>query len=384
MLEALPGSPPDRDEAALRRAALRQDTLTKPRGSLGALERVALQLAGLQGRELPAARPAAVLIFAADHPVVRHGVSAYPAAVTGAMLANFAAGGAAASVLARLHRLPLRVIDVGVDAATEDDDVGAVAELRDGVDATATELRDGAGAAARVRRRGDLDLRDGAGDLLHGDAMTPAMHGAALRAGADEVDALGPGLRVLVLGEMGIGNTTAAAAVYAGLLGGDPAQYVGPGTGVHGDALARKQDVVRGAVARARREHADFDDPRRVLQALGGREISAIVGAMARAISGRCAVLVDGFIVGAAALALCRIDPRWRDGMIFAHRSAEPAHLRALQALDAAPLLDLDLRLGEASGALTAFPIVEAACVLHAEMATFAAAGVPGREDMPA
>lgn len=372
MFEALPGCPPDRDEVALRRAAARQDTLTKPRGSLGALERVALQLAGLQGRELPAARPAAALIFAADHPVVRHGVSAYPAAVTAAMLSNFAGGGAAASVLARLHRLPLRVIDVGVDAAPGEprDDAGAAPG------AGATEV-------ARVRRRGDVDLRDGAGDLLHRDAMTPAMHAAAQRAGADEVDALGPGLRVLVLGEMGIGNTTAAAAVYAGLLGGDPAQYVGPGTGVHGDALARKQDVVRGAVARARREHADLDDPRRVLQALGGREISAIFGAMVRAISGRCAVLVDGFIVGAAALALCRIDPRWREGMIFAHRSAEPAHLRALQALDAAPLLDLDLRLGEASGALTAFPILEAACVLHAEMATFAAAGVPGREDMP-
>lgn len=354
----LPWSVPRLDAEALRRASARQATLTKPAGSLGALERLALQLATLQGRERPRARPAAALIFAADHPVVQHGVSAFPAEVTAAMLANFAAGGAAAAVLARLHRLPLRVIDVGVRS-------GAPGDARHEVVVVRSSL---AGSPA--------------GDLLHADAMTPEVYATALRIGAAEVEALGPELRVLALGEMGIGNTTAAAAVYAGLLGGEASQYAGPGTGLAGEALERKRLVLRGAVERARAWYPGLESmPHRVLQALGGREIAAIVGAMARAISGGVAVLVDGFIVGAAALALCRLDPRWRAGMIFAHRSAEPAHARALAAMDARPLLDLELRLGEASGALTAFPLVEAACLLHAEMATFAEAAVPDRED---
>jgi nicotinate-nucleotide--dimethylbenzimidazole phosphoribosyltransferase len=182
---------------------------------------------------------------------------------------------------------------------------------------------------------------------------------------------------------MGIGNTTVAAAVYAGLLGGEASTYAGPGTGVTGEALERKRLVLRGAVPRARRRYPDLQsDPHRVLQVLGGREVAAIAGAMARAISGGVAVLVDGFIVGAAALVLVRLDPRWRSGMIFAHRSAEPAHARALQAMEARPLLDLEMRLGEASGALVAFPMIEAACRLHAEMATFGEAAVPGPEDM--
>ena len=227
-------------------------------------------------------------------------------------------------------------------------------------------------------------IRGQAGDLLHSDAMTPELYAAALAAGADEVDALGPELRVLVLGEMGIGNSTAAAAAYAGLLGGDPGMYCGPGTGVQGEALVRKRALLCAAVLRARRAHPELhDDPHRALQSLGGRDIAAITGAMARAISRGVAVLVDGYIVGAAALALCRLDPGWRAGMIFAHRSAEPGHPRALQAMDATPLLDLGMRLGEASGALVAFPLVEAACALHADMATFAEAHVPDRKDMP-
>ncbi len=357
----LPWFAPELDANAVQRAMARQAILTKPPGSLGALERLVLQLAALQGEERPAARPAAALIFAADHPVVQHGVSAYPAEVTAAMLANFAAGGAAASVLARLHRLPLRVIDVGVQLHARE------------------RLRPARGVEV-VRRP---IAASAAGDLLHEDAMTPEVYAEALRTGAAEVEALGPSLRVLVLGEMGIGNTTVASAVYAGLLGGEPSQYAGPGTGVEGEALERKRLVLRGAVERVRRNHPDLQaDPHRVLQTLGGREIAAIAGAMARAISAGVAVLVDGFIVGAAALVLHRLDPRWRAGMIFAHRSAEPAHARALQAMDALPLLDLGMRLGEASGALAAFPLVEAACLLHAEMATFAEADVPGPEDM--
>lgn len=356
-----PWSPPRLDADALARATARQAVLTRPPGSLGALEPVALQLAALQGRVLPVARPAAALLFAADHPVTRHRVSAYPAEVTAAMLANFAAGGAAASVLARLHDIPLRVIDVGVARAAG----GAPSGPRTG---------------AEVLRRTIAD--SDAGDLLHTDAMSPAVYAEALRTGADEVAALGPGLRLLLLGEMGIGNSTAAAAVSAALLGGDPGEYAGPGTGVHGEALAHKREVLRGAVERVRRAHPDLhEDPHRALQTLGGREIAAIAGAMAEAIARGVAVLVDGFIVGAAALALVRLDPAWRAGMIFAHRSAEPAHARMLAAIGATPLLDLGMRLGETSGALVAFPLVAAACALHGEMATFAEAGVPDRED---
>jgi len=363
-----PWSPPRLDAAALAGAAARQAVLTRPPGSLGMLEPLALQLAALQGRVLPVARPAAALLFAADHPVTRHRVSAYPAEVTAAMLANFAAGGAAASVLARLHRIPLRVIDVGVARAA-----GGVARAAGGA-------ASGPHAGAEVMRRPVADSE--AGDLLHTDAMLPEVYAAALRTGADESAALGSGLRVLLLGEMGIGNSTAAAAVYAALLGGDPGEYAGPGTGVHGEALAHKREVLRGAVERVRRAHPGLqDDPHRALQTLGGREIAAIAGAMAEAIARGVAVLVDGFIVGAAALALVRLDPAWRAGMIFAHRSAEPAHARVLAAIGAVPLLDLGMRLGETSGALTAFPLVEAACALHNEMATFAEAGVPDRED---
>lgn len=356
-----PWSPPRLDADALARARARQIVLTRPPGSLGALEPIALQLAALQGQALPVARPAAALLFAADHPVTRHRVSAYPAEVTAAMLANFAAGGAAASVLARLHRIPLRVIDVGVARAA-----GGVSS--------------GPHAGVEVMRRTVADSE--VGDLLHTDAMTPEVYAQALRTGAEESAALGPGLRVLLLGEMGIGNSTAAAAVCAALLGGDPGEYAGPGTGVHGEALARKREVLRGAVERVRRAHPDLqDDPHRALQTLGGREIAAIAGAMAEAIARGVAVLVDGFIVGAAALALVRLAPAWRAGMIFAHRSAEPAHARVLAAIGAVPLLDLGMCLGETSGALAAFPLVEAACALHNEMATFAEAGVPDRED---
>ena len=356
-----PWSPPRLDADALARARARQAGLTRPPGSLGALEPIALQLAALQGQALPVARPAAALLFAADHPVTRHRVSAYPAEVTAAMLANFAAGGAAASVLARLHRIPLRVIDVGVARA-------------------AGGVPSGPRGGAEVVRRPVADSE--AGDLLHTDAMTPEVYTEALRTGADESAALGPGLRVLLLGEMGIGNSTAAAAVYAALLGGDPGEYAGPGTGVHGVALAHKREVLRGAVERVRRAHPDLqEDPHRALQTLGGREIAAIAGAMAEAIARGVAVLVDGFIVGAAALALVRLAPAWRAGMIFAHRSAEPAHARMLAAIGAVPLLDLGMCLGETSGALAAFPLVEAACALHSEMATFAGAGVPDRED---
>jgi len=343
---------PPVDAVAIAEARARQAVLTKPAGSLGRLEDLAVQLAGIQGQgELPASRPAEAVIFAADHPVVKHGVSAFPAAVTAAMVENFVRGGAAASVLARRLGVGLSVVDVGV---------------------ATPYVREVSGPGARLHRDAVADLA--AGDLRVEDAMSPDVYARALAAGVAAIDALDAGTRVVILGEMGIGNTTAAAAVAAALLGGDAAELVGRGTGVDADALARKIAVVRDAVARVRGAA-----PHRVLQAVGGREIAAIVGAAGRAIERRMAVLVDGFIVSAAILALVRIEPGARRGLIFAHRSREAGHARILDALDARPLLDLDLRLGEASGALTALPLLDLACALHGEMATFAGAGVPER-----
>ncbi|AUX46685.1 nicotinate-nucleotide--dimethylbenzimidazole phosphoribosyltransferase [Sorangium cellulosum] len=347
---------PEPDARAASAARARQDTLTKPRGSLGALEELAVELAAIQGGP-PASRPAAAVLFAADHPVTRHGVSAYPPEVTAAMVANFVSGGAAASVLCRHLGVELRIVDVGVAHPYEPAPGG-----------------DGGGAAARLRR--DPVAGDPIGDLRVEDALSEAVYERALRAGAAEIDALGGDTRVVLLGEMGIGNTTAAAAIAALLLDLPAEDLVGAGTGVAGDALARKIEVVRDAT---RRVVQAARDPHRVVRSVGGKEIAALVGAAARAIERRMAVLVDGFIVSTAALALVRMDARARRGMLFAHRSAERGHARVLAALDARPLLDLGMRLGEASAALAALPLLDAACALHAGMATFASASVPDR-----
>jgi len=345
-----PWRPPALDAPAAHAASVRQDSLTKPRGSLGHLETIPAQLAALQGDPLPRARPAACLLFASDHPVARRGVSAYPIEVTAAMLRNFATGGAAASVLAASLGVPLRVLDVGVTHAYALPPDAAVAVERHAVSAMP------------------------AGDLAVEDAMPLATYAAALQAGAEAVAALTADTRVLVLGEMGIGNSTAAAAVSAAILGVSADMLVGPGTGVHGDALARKREAVAAALRRLGKA-----DPHRAVQGAGGREIAALLGAMAAAVAARIAVVVDGFIVVAAALALVRLDPGFRAGLLFGHRSAEPGHELVLQALEARPLLDLGLRLGEGSGALLALPLVDAACALHRGMATFADAGVPDR-----
>ena len=343
---------PPFDEASAELARARQLRLTKPRGSLGLLEEIPVQLAGLQRTALPASRPAAAIVFASDHPVARHGVSAYPVEVTAAMLRNFAAGGAAASVLARELRVPLHIVDVGVRGAAH------------------LAFEDG----SRLVRAPVAE--DEVGDLRVEDAMSEATFARAVLAGAGAVDALPADVRVMVLGEMGIGNTTAASAVAAMLLnarGEDAEALVGAGTGVTGTALARKRAVVRDSLARVGQVHSPDEAVRR----LGGRDIAALFGAAARACERGMAILVDGFIVSTAILALVRTAPATRGSLFFAHRSAEQGHRRVLEALDARPLLDLDLRLGEASGALLALPLLDHACALHAQMATFASAGVP-------
>jgi nicotinate-nucleotide--dimethylbenzimidazole phosphoribosyltransferase len=340
------------DAASAALAREHQQRLTKPRGSLGFLEEIAVQLAGIQGTVMPSSRPAAAILFASDHPVVAHGVSAYPAEVTAAMLRNFVGAGAAASVLAKALGVPLTVVDVGVAG------IGALASSE----------------AARIVRAPVAD--DEAGDLRVEDAMSEATFRRAVEAGRAAVDAIPTGVVVLALGEMGIGNTTAASAVAATILearGADADALVGSGTGVTGLALERKRAVVRDAIARVGRVHS----PEEAIRRLGGRDMAALFGAAARASERGIAVLVDGFIVSSAILALVRTSPAVRRSLFFAHRSAEPGHRRVLEALEATPLLDLGLRLGEGSGALLALPLLDHACALHAGMATFASAGVP-------
>lgn len=347
-----------RADAGVRVSAVaRQAELTKPPGSLGRLEELAIEIAAWQGTPAPTVRPAAALLFAADHPVTRHGVCPFPSEVTRAMVENFACGGAAASVLCAGLGVPLAVVDVGVVSGK-------------------TEPRSAAGA--RLERDPVCDSAQG--DLRVEDAMSPETFALAVAAGRAAVRRLDPMPRALVLGEMGIGNTTAAAAICAAILGGDPAGFVGAGTGSVGEILERKRQVVADAVARVSNRGAAGPSPREALRRLGGREIAAIYGAMLEALEQRTVVIVDGYIVTAAALVLLTEYPGAREGMVFAHRSHEQAHTRVLDHLGARPLLDLGMRLGEGSGGLVAFPIIEQACRLHAEMATFASAGVPNRD----
>jgi len=329
-------------ERALREAL---DAKTKPPGSLGRLERLAIELGLAQGSVNPCPDPARIVVFAADHGVASEGVSAFPAEVTAQMVGNFLAGGAAVAVLGRQARAELEVVDVGVAA-----------------DLSAHE-----GLVHDKVARGTANLRVRA-------AMTHEQLDAALAAGRRAVvRAVDAGARTLLLGEMGIGNTT-AAAVLTGLLCEAQAEPVtGRGTGVDDRALATKRAVVAAALARV----GDLGgDPLECLREVGGFEIGALVGAMLEAPAHRLVVLVDGYIVTAAALLACRLRPSTRRQLVFAHRSAEPGHRLALAALEAEPLLDLELRLGEGSGAVLALPLLRAACTVLAEMATFADAGV--------
>ncbi|MCE9574150.1 MAG: nicotinate-nucleotide--dimethylbenzimidazole phosphoribosyltransferase [Deltaproteobacteria bacterium] len=337
---------PDADAAATAYWA-RQAQLTKPPRSLGRLEDLGAQLARLQRAERPVARPAACVLFASDHPVAARGVSAYPIEVTRAMVANFASGGAASTVMCRALGIEQRVIDVGVRGAP----------------------------SSGVHRAAVAELP--VGDLVVADAMPRATYVAALAAGAEAIAALGD-VKLVALGEMGIGNSTCAAAVGAAILGRPARELVGPGTGVAGAALAAKLAAVEAALVRIGADAGPIDG-HVAMQAVGGRELAALMGAMAAAAERRIAVLVDGFIATAAALALCAVAPGARKAMIFAHRSREPGHARMLAHLDARPLLELELALGEATGALAALPLCDLACAITAEMATFAGAGVPDR-----
>ncbi|MET0238599.1 MAG: nicotinate-nucleotide--dimethylbenzimidazole phosphoribosyltransferase [Sphingobium sp.] len=314
------------DAGAASAARLRQSQLTKPPGSLGRLEEIAIFFAGWQGRERPAIDRARVAVFAGNHGVVAQGVSAFPAAVTAQMVANFNAGGAAINALAQAAGLELVVVPLDLDRPTE--------------------------------------------DLTVAPAMSEADCLAALNAGAAVVE---PGLDMIALGEMGIGNTTAAATLAALSFGGEAALWVGPGTGLDSDGVARKAAVVdRALVLHSPLATTAFERLRRG----GGREIAAIAGAVLRARALHIPVLLDGFITAAAVAPLAIDAPHITDHIFAGHCSAEPGHERLLAHLRLDPLLRLGMRLGEGSGAAVAANIVRSALAAHGAMATFAEAGV--------
>lgn len=334
---------PGPDLAALAAARERQSQLTKPPGSLGRLEALGIALAAMQGTQRPRVENVWITVFAGDHGVTAEGVSAFPQVVTAEMVRNFARGGAAISVLAEEWKARLEVVNVGT--------VQALEELS-----------------------GVLDARVGPGtaNFVHEPAMTVAQLHDALAAGhhAAERAAIG-GAHLFVGGEMGIGNTTSATAVACALLDLPAARLAGPGTGLDAAGVGRKAQAIERALARHR-----GDRPLDALQRLGGFEIAALAGAYLRCGQLGVPVLVDGFIATVAALAAVRLQPELAAWLFYAHRSAEPGHRQLLDALGAEPLLALDMRLGEGSGAAVAVPILRAAAALHSRMATFAEAGV--------
>jgi len=319
---------PDPAIQAIAQAEL--DAKTKPRGSLGRLERLAAQVAQIRGGVRPGPLQAAIVVAAADHGVAAEGVSAYPQEVTAQMVANFSSGGAAVSVLARQAGAKLTVVDAGVGAGTA--------------------------------------------NFTEGPAMSEEQALEKVTAGIELAGELAEeGVSIVALGEMGIGNTTAASALSATLLGVDPERVVGPGTGLDAAGVAHKADVVRRALAANR---SRLGEPLDALAALGGLEIALLAGVALGAAERRMAVVVDGFISAAAALVAHRICPAIGGYLIAAHLSPEPGHRLLLAELGLEPLLDLDLRLGEGSGATLALPLLHAAVAILEEMATFEGAGV--------
>jgi nicotinate-nucleotide--dimethylbenzimidazole phosphoribosyltransferase len=334
---------PPLDAAAMTAARTHLDRLTKPPGSLGRLEALVVQLAGITGSASPGIERPAVAVFAGDHGVTAQGVSAYPSEVTAQMVANFVTGGAAINVLARAAGAKLAVIDVGV-----------------------------AGPELPVSSR----VRPGTRDMTVEPAMTREEALAGMGVGGDTVRTLvADGCDAIALGEMGIGNTTAASALVASLTGRSPTEVTGRGTGLDDEAVRHKVAVIEQAL---RLHQPRPDDPLGALAAFGGLEIAALVGAMLAAAEARIPIVLDGFITGAAALVAVAIAPNLGPRLIASHRSAEPGHRVVLEQLRLEPLLDLDLRLGEGSGAALALPLIRAATRVLAEMATFDSAGVSG------
>jgi nicotinate-nucleotide--dimethylbenzimidazole phosphoribosyltransferase len=340
----LPAIDPIDDAALAARLQQRLDRLTKPIGSLGRIEALAVRLGLIQRSECPRLAAPQMLVFAADHGLAAQGVSAYPSDVTWQMVENFLAGGAAISVLAEQHSLALHVVDAGVRHHFE--------------------------PRPRLIIR---KIGDGTADSSLGAAMTAEQCERAVEAGGEVVAAL-PG-NVVLLGEMGIGNTSAAALLLARLGGHDIAACTGRGTGLDDAGLRRKVDVLRRVLAR----HESADGPLDALVAFGGFEIAMMVGATLQAAALRRLIVVDGFITGAAVLVAAALAPAVLGYCVFAHRSNEAGHALLLERLNVTPLLDLDLRLGEGSGAALAWPLIDSAWRLLDRMASFDSAGVSQR-----
>lgn len=317
---------PAADGGAADKASSREAMLTKPAGSLGRLERLAEWISAWQGRHPPTADRCRVAVFAGNHGIAAEGVSAYPAEVTAQMVANFETGGAAINQLCALHGSELKIFPIGVEIPTQ--------------------------------------------SFVRAPAMTDDECAEAMAIGMAAVD---DGLDILCLGEMGIGNTTSAAAMCHALFEGGAETWVGPGTGVTGDAFANKVRVVGDAVALHK---PDLRDGLDVLRHLGGREIAAMAGAIIAARHARVPVILDGYVCCAAAAALHAVDSGALDHCVVGHVSAEPGHQGMLTEIGQRPLLDLDMRLGEGSGAALALMIVQAAVACHTQMATFDEAGV--------
>lgn len=333
------------NESSRSEALERQGQLTKPPGSLGKLEVIAVQLAAMQGTVKPKMERTHISIFAADHGVAAEGVSAFPQAVTAEMVKNFARGGAAISVLAKQIKATLEVINLGTAFPVE--------------------------SLTKVR---DEQIAGGTANFAQGPAMTEAQLAAALQSGrAAVLRAKQAGAQLFIGGEMGIANTTSASAIACALLQEPPQFLAGPGTGLDSKGVAHKAAVIQRALELHK---TNLAKPLDVLRHVGGFEIAALAGAYIAAAQNGIPVLVDGFISSVAALSAVRIQPGVRHWMLFAHTSAEPGHQRVLAALDAHPLLQLGMRLGEGSGAATAVPLLQLACALHNNMATFAEAGV--------
>ncbi|WP_375410746.1 nicotinate-nucleotide--dimethylbenzimidazole phosphoribosyltransferase [uncultured Methylobacterium sp.] len=326
LIAGMPG--PDRDAVAMVRE--RDAMLTKPAGALGRLEQLVEWLAAWQAKGQPSLDRPLVCVFAGSHGVVARGVSAYPADVNRQMLDNFAAGGGAINQICAAYGLGFKVFDLAIDLPT--------------------------------------------GDICAGPAFSEKDCVATMAFGMEAVAA---GTDCLALGEMGIGNTTIAAAIYAALYGGDPAHWVGRGTGVDEAGLARKTDAVAAALVHHR---GHLDDPLEVLARLGGREIAAMAGAILAARLQRVPVVLDGYVATAAAAILHAVDATALDHCLSGHVSAEGAHAEVLERLGLVPLLALGMRLGEGSGAAMALGLLKGALACHRDMATFAQAGVSGRD----
>ncbi|MCB1378538.1 MAG: nicotinate-nucleotide--dimethylbenzimidazole phosphoribosyltransferase [Alphaproteobacteria bacterium] len=326
LMSELPGP----DQEAISRCRAHEAVLTKPPGALGKLEQISEWLTAWQGHYPPRVDRPIVAVFAGNHGVVAQGVTAYPQDVTAQMVANFQSGGAAVNQICETFGLGLKVFELALSVPTRDITADAA-----------------------------LDEADCAATMAYG------------------MEAIAEGCDLLCIGEMGIGNTTIAAAICHGLYGGAAEDWVGPGTGVDSAGVARKADAVRRAVAR-HRDH--LQDPLEVLRRLGGRELAAMTGAVLAARLQNVPVLLDGYVASAAAAVLHAMRPDALDHCMAGHCSAEPAHRKLLERLGKTPLLDLGMRLGEGSGAALAAGIVQAAVNLHTGMATFESAGVSGKE----